>query len=312
MIDYNLQRPRFSASSQLGILMILFGFGYIMGGVVTIFVAQAMLHHVPLKDLGDALKSEQNAGLSRWLQFIGALFSMAIPAFVFARVMNNKPFDYIGFNGAISGKQVFLIIGIMFLALYVSEALATVNEMIPLPSQAEKYFRSLEDDYNKEVMAIANMKSPKDYLISLFIIAFLPAIFEEMLFRGTLQPIMISLSRNAFIGILLTSIFFSAVHLSYYGFLPRLALGIVIGYVFYYSKNLWLSSLTHFLYNAFGVTQMYELSRQGLLTPQAMNDNGVPLYYGLFAAVALFGIFILFKRECQVEISMYNFRKNKF
>lgn len=311
MIDYNLQRPKFSASSQLAILLLLCGLGLIIGSFISIFIAKSFLH-TPLQNLEEALKNEKNAGLSRWLQFITTLFFMAIPSFVFARIQNNKPFKYIGFNGAISGKQVFLIIGIMFLALFVSEALSNLNEMIPLPSETEKYFRGLEDEYNKEMLAIANMKTMQDYLASLFIIAFLPAIFEEMLFRGTLQPIMINLTKNAFIGILITSILFSAIHASYYGFLPRLALGIVIGYVFYYSKNLWLSSLTHFLYNAFGVTQLYELSRQGLLTPQAMNDDGVSVYYGLLAAVALFGIFVFFKRECEVEISMYNFRKNKF
>jgi membrane protease YdiL (CAAX protease family) len=227
--------------------------------------------------------------------------------------MNNKPFEYIGFNSAISGKQVFLIIGIMFMALFVSATLSKVNEMIPLTSGAEKYFKGLEDEYNKDVMAIANMKTMQDYLASLFIIAFLPAtaIFEEMLFRGTLQPIMINLTRNAFTGILITSILFSAIHISYYGFLPRLALGLIIGYVFYYSKNLWLSSLTHFLYNAYGVSQMYALSRKGMLTPEAMSDDSASVYYGLLAAVALFGIFIFFKRESEVEISMYNFRKHK-
>jgi uncharacterized protein len=311
MIDYIPQRPKFSAGSQLAILMLLSGLGLIIGSFISVFIANAFLH-APLQDLGEALKNEKNADLSRWLQFISTFFFMAIPSFVFARIMNNKPLEFIGFNSAISGKQVFLIIAVMFMALFVSEALSKVNEMIPLSSGSEKYFRSLEDEYNKEVLAVANMKTLQDYLLSLFIIAFLPAIFEEMLFRGTLQPIMITLTRNAFSGILLTSIFFSAIHLSYYGFLPRIALGLIIGYVFYYSKNLWLSSLTHFLYNAYGVTQMYMLSKQGMLTPEAMNDDGVSVYYGLLAAVALYAIFIFFKRESEVEISMYNYRKNKF
>jgi membrane protease YdiL (CAAX protease family) len=310
MIDYNLHRPKYSASSQLAILLLLCGLGLIVGSFVSVFIAKGFLN-IPLQDLGDALKNEQNAGLSRWLQFISTFFFMAIPSLVFARIMNNKPFEYIGFNSAISGKQVFLIIGIMFMALFVSTTLSKVNEMIPLTSGAEKYFRGLEDEYSKEMMAIANMKTMQDYLASLFIIAFLPAIFEEMLFRGTLQPIMINLTRNAFTGILITSILFSAIHISYYGFLPRLALGLIIGYVFYYSKNLWLSSLTHFLYNAYGVSQMYALSRKGMLTPEAMSDDSASVYYGLLAAVALFGIFIFFKRESEVEISMYNFRKHK-
>jgi membrane protease YdiL (CAAX protease family) len=311
MIDYNPQQPKYSAASQLAILMLLTGLGLILGSFISIFIAKTFLH-MPLQNLAEALKNEKNADLSRWLQFISTFFCMAVPSLVFARIMNNKPLAFIGFNGAISGKQFFLIVAIMFMALFVSEALSKVNEMIPLSSNMEKYFKGLEDEYNKDIMAIANMKTVQDYLLSLFIIAFLPAIFEEMLFRGSLQPIMINLTKNAFAGILITSILFSAIHGSYYGFLPRIALGLIIGYVFYYSKNLWLSSLTHFLYNAFGVTQMYMLSKDGMLTPEAMNDDGVSVYYGLIAAVALYGIFIFFKRESEVEISMYNYRKYKF
>jgi hypothetical protein len=105
---------------------------------------------------------------------------------------------------------------------------------------------------------------------------------------------------------------FSAIHISYYGFLPRLALGLMIGYVFYLSKNLWLASITHFLYNAFGVSQMYVLSMRGQLTPEAMNANNTPLIYGLLAAVSVIIIFRYFKKESEVVISMYNFHKKKF
>ena len=130
------------------------------------------------------------------------------------------------------------------------------------------------------------MKTTLDYVLSLVIIALLPAVFEEMLFRGSLQPVFISVTRNAFAGILITSILFSAIHLSYYGFLPRLALGLIIGYISYFSKNLWLSVITHFLYNGFGVTQIYALSKAGKLNAESM-DTTLPMY-GLIGLAALF------------------------
>jgi hypothetical protein len=70
--------------------------------------------------------------------------------------------------------------------------------MIPLPKSAEIYFKKLEDEYNKEVLSITSMKTGFDYIVSLVVLALVPAIFEEMLFRGCLQKIMISLMRNAF------------------------------------------------------------------------------------------------------------------
>lgn len=309
MLDYNVQpEPRFSPLSQFAILCLLAGFGLIVGSLLCIPIATAYLH-VPLTQLPDALTKSENANLSRALQFVSTFFFMAVPAFVFARIMNRKPFKYIGFNSAISGKQFFIVVGIVFMALILSEALAEVNEIIPITKSAETYFKGLEDAYNKDMLAIANMKTLTDYIVSLVIIALLPALFEEMLFRGSLQPIMISLTRNVFVGILITSIIFSAIHMSYYGFLPRLALGLIIGYVFYFSKNIWLSVATHFLYNAFGVTQLYALSKKGLLNATSLNDSTFPVYYGLFAAAILYVAFVVFKKESEVVISMYNFKE---
>ena len=277
-----------------------------VGGFVSIPIATSFLH-VSLTDLSDALMKSENANLARLLQFVTTLFFMAIPSFLFARLMSGQAFRYMGFNDAITGKQVFILIGIVFIGFIVSGVLSEANEMVPISKNAAQYFKKLEDEYNKEMFAIANMKTVQDYIVSLVMIALLPALFEEMLFRGSLQPIMISMTKNTFVGILITSIVFSAIHASYYGFLPRLALGLMIGYIFYFSKNLWLSVITHFLYNGLGVTQLYALSKAGQLNSDAMNDT-FPLYYGLFAVAALFAVFYVFKRECQVVISMYNFR----
>ncbi|HEX5150316.1 MAG TPA: CPBP family intramembrane glutamic endopeptidase [Parafilimonas sp.] len=308
MIDYDLQKPQYSPLMQLAILLMLVSAGFLIGSFVTLGVASAYLH-VPFGKLHEALENLQDPYLSRLLQFVATFFIMAIPSCVFARIMNPKPFDYIGFNRALNSRQVFLIIGIVFLSLIVGGALSEVNARIPLPKSAEQYFKGLEDKYYQNVIAIADMKSLKDYVISLFMIALLPAIFEEMLFRGALQPVMIHLIRNSFLGILITSILFSAIHASYYGFLTRLALGLIIGYVFYFSKNLWPASIIHFLYNAAGVTQIYMLSRRGLLTRETMNDDSFPVYYGLLAAGALYIIFIFFRKESEMVLSMFIQRK---
>jgi membrane protease YdiL (CAAX protease family) len=307
MFDNHPQRPQYSTWTQLSILLMLTGVGFLIGGFVSLGIAASYLN-VPFEKLPDAFKNANDANLARLLQFISTFFFMALPAFVFARINDRKAFKYLGFNSALSGKQVFIIVGIVFLSLIISGILSQVNAMIPLTKRAEQYFKSLEDNYNKQVSAIANMKTAKDYIISLIMIALLPAIFEEMLFRGALQPLMINLSKNSFIGILITSILFSAIHLSYYGFLPRVALGLIIGYIFYFSKNLWLASATHFFYNAFGVTQIYALSKRGILTQEAMKDDTFPLYFALFAAGALYIIFIFFKKECDVVLADFTWR----
>jgi CAAX protease family protein len=309
MLDYELNEgPRFSPWMQFAILLCLTGVGLVIGSLISIFIALSYLHISALQ-LQDALFKPENANLSRAIQFISTLFAMAIPALIFARIINKKPFSFIGFNSAISGKQVFIIIGIVIVALALGAALSELSEMIPLSKSLAQSFKKMEDAYNKEVFAIANMKTVQDYILSLFIIALLPAIFEEMLFRGCLQPVMINITKNAFIGILITSILFSALHISFYGFLSRLALGLILGYIFYYSKNLWLPVIFHFLNNALGVTQLYALSKKGALSTNAMNEDTLPLYYGLIALAALYFAFKIFKKESEVVISMHNLGK---
>ena len=306
MFDYELnERPRFSPWAQFAILLCLTGAGLVIGSLVSIFIALSYLH-IPALQLQDALSKTENANLSRAIQFISTFFAMALPAIIFSRILNRKPFRYIGFNKAISGKQVFILIVIVIIALTLGAALSELNEMIPLSKSLALSFKKMEEEYNKQVFALANMKTVQDYIVSLIIIALLPAIFEEMLFRGCLQPVMINITKNAFAGILITSILFSALHASFYGFLSRLALGIILGYIFYYSKNLWLPVIFHFLNNALGVTQLYALSKKGLLNFNAMSEDTLPLYYGLIALAALYFAFRIFKKESEVVISMHN------
>lgn len=306
MFDYEqIEQPRFSPWMQFAILLILTGVGLMIGVYVSLFIAQIYLH-LPLIEAQKGLLKSTDANLSRIVQFVSTFFGMALPAIIFARVISRKPFSFIGFNSAINGKQVFIIIGIVIIGLILSAALSELNGMIPLSKSLAQSFKKLEDEYNKEVFTIANMKTVQDYIISLIIIALLPALFEEMLFRGCLQPVIINITKNAFAGILITSILFSALHGSFYGFLTRLGLGLILGYIFYYSKNIWLSVTFHFLNNALGITQMYALSRKNLLTQNAMSEDTLPLYYGLIAIAALYFAFKFFKKESEVVISMHN------
>ncbi|MBV9960702.1 MAG: CPBP family intramembrane metalloprotease [Parafilimonas sp.] len=305
MLDYNYQRPRYTAWSQFAILLTLCGFGLLLGGMISIKIASAYLH-VTAHNLEDAISKPGNAHIAILFQFISTFLFMAVPAFVFARIMNRNAFKYIGFNAAISGKQVFVIIGIVLVCIILSGALSMLNQIIPLSKSLEAYFKTKEQEYDKVVTGMAQMKTTSQYILSLIVIALMPAIFEEMLFRGALQPVMISLTKNVFIGIFLTGILFSAMHGSYYGFLPRLALGVIIGYIYYTSKNLWLSVCAHFLYNAIGITQMYAAIKQGSLNSDTVSNDVLPVYYGIIAAAALYWLFIFFKKESNVVISIYN------
>lgn len=304
---------RMSSFLQLGILFMLCGIGILLGSFISLFITGGY-SDAPVQDLAKELLKSENANLSKLLQFISSVFLLGIPAIAFAFIAWKPPLLSIGFTKAISGKQVFLVILFVMAGLFVSGGLGSLNEMIPLSPGQTAYFKGLEDDYNKQVLALSSMKNINDYLMSLLILGLLPALFEEIFFRGCLQQIMVAIFKNAFVGILVTAIFFSAIHLSFYGFLPRLFLGLMLGFIFYYSKNIWLSIAAHFLNNAIAVTQMYALSRAGKLSTAAM-DETFPVYYGIAGIAAVIAIFYVFKQESELVISMDNmkrYKKNEF
>ncbi|MGI8952026.1 MAG: CPBP family intramembrane glutamic endopeptidase [Chitinophagaceae bacterium] len=288
-----LHQQKIAPLSQFLILIGLCGFGIVLGGVVLLLLAKWILG-ISALGLEAALNKPENVQFARIAQSLGAFCMLAVPVFLFAIIIRQKPLQYLGFSSVFNIKQIIIVALIALAALAASDAFAALNEWIPLPKNVAAYFKNLEDQYNKDVMTITHMTTAVDYLISLIVIALLPAMFEEMFFRGALQQVMIGFTKNVFIGILITSIFFSAIHLSYYGFLPRLFLGIVLGYIFYYGKNIWLNILMHFFNNAIALTQMYLLSRQGKLNNDSLNDT-FPFYFGIIGLIAVIALLIIFK-----------------
>jgi membrane protease YdiL (CAAX protease family) len=94
-------------------------------------------------------------------------------------------------------------------------------------------------------------------ILNLFIIALVPAVSEEMIFRGICQKIFTNLFKSGHLAIFVTAFLFSALHFQFFGFLPRFILGIVFGYLFFWSGTIWLPVLAHFINNAVPVILAY-------------------------------------------------------
>ena len=213
-----------SAFGQLGILIGLLGVGLILASIVSLVILNVFLG-IPLNGMAAAILDPKNIQAARLVQFASTLCLFAIPALIFATIVNRRPIHYLGFSTHSNARQFYIVLLLVIAALFAQSILSQLNEMIPISKSLEQKFKGMEDEYAKEVLSMAQMKTFADYIYALIILAFLPALFEEMFFRGALQQMFIKLFGNAFWGILITSIFFSAAHFSFYGFLTRLFLG---------------------------------------------------------------------------------------
>ena len=232
-------------------------------------------------------------------QLSGILYSRPY----FSRVVDPKPLQWLGFNRVMLPKQLLLVGLIGFTGLIMSGALGELNQNIPLPAKWLAKAKELEASYKQSMMAMITMKTVWDYLLAMLVMAAAPAFFEEILFRGGFQQILIGWTKNAFLGILITSILFSAIHFSFFGFLPRTALGLILGFVFYYSRNIWMNIAMHFMYNGLIVTQLYFAGLKGKSVEKTMDEN-MPLWLGVFAISAVLVLMQMFRKESSLALSL--------
>jgi len=273
--------------------------GLVIAGIIGLIILLVATGQ-SVTDVEKAMTSPENAGIARATQIISVFISMLLPAWIVASFLNRKPFQLLGFRENTRLKQIGIVIAIAISALFIAGALGYLNKLIPISPEMKFQFEKLETSYARQVESMIDLKSFGGYLISLVMMAFFPALCEEVLFRGGLQNFLARAIGKAWIAIIVVSIIFSLVHFSFYGFLPRMFLGIMLGLIFYYTGNIWLSIIAHFFNNALAVTQMYLLTQQGKNIKDVMNDD-MPFYWGLIALPVFILLFTALKKSSQSE-----------
>ena len=147
----------------------------------------------------------------------------------------------------------------------------------------------------RQAEAIMGLNSTPDFILSLLVMGLLPAVCEETLFRGGLQNFLTRWTKNPWLSIVIVAAIFSAVHFSFYGFLPRFFLGMMLGAVYYYSGSLWVSIFAHFLNNAISITAMYVMKLNGKPAAEVMGSQDAQ-WWGILALPLFIGLLIYFKK----------------
>ena len=279
----------------LFLLIAFMGAGLLVGSSISL-LSWKLMGGKGLADMQIALASPGHINFIRFTQTILAACIFFFPSIAVAWLVGKKPFTYIGFTKRIDFKTIGWGLLLMSVTIVLSGALATLNEMIPLTDSLKIYFKSMEDAYLGQVDLMSKMSGIPDLVFSLIVMAFAPAFFEEVFFRGGFQNMMFRATGKIWPSILVTSLLFSAIHFSFYGFLSRIALSIVLGLLYVHTQSIWIAILAHFLNNALGVFQIYFLRMKGLPL-SSVEDDKYPLWWGLLAITALVFLFRYFKKS---------------
>jgi membrane protease YdiL (CAAX protease family) len=187
----------------------------------------------------------------KYLQIVSQLGMFIFPALIFGYFSDEKIFGYLGFHKV--KISIILLSGcIILLYLPLSNWFATVNSWLSLPeslSGLETWMKNSENEANALTEAFLNTGSFQGLLVNILMIGVLTAIGEELIFRGILQKLFISWTKNVHVGIIITALVFSFIHFQFYGFLPRFLLGVMFGYLFVWSGSIWVPVFVHFINN---------------------------------------------------------------
>ena len=249
-----------------------------------------------LKDMENGMNDPANSNAIKVIQSLTFLIGFLLPAIFTAFLLNRKPMELLGFSKRINWKQIGLVCAIIAAAMFASTFFSYLNERLPISESLKLKFDKMESNYNQQVEAIIGLNSFGEYILALIIMGFLPALCEETLFRGGLQNFLTRSTKMPWLSIIIVSILFSALHFSFYGFLSRLFLGVVLGLLYQYSGRLWLNIIAHFFNNALAVTMIYVLKTQGKSLKEAVGDNGDSAWWGILLLPAVIGLFIVFRK----------------
>ncbi|MCD4794715.1 MAG: CPBP family intramembrane metalloprotease [Bacteroidales bacterium] len=223
-----------------------------------------------------------------------------IPPIFAAYIYSKSVKKYLYLNNSKS-SLIFLTILIVFFAIPVINFTGLINSNLSLPeglSGLEDMMKKMEESAKIITEKFLNVDTVGGLIINIIIIAVLPAIGEELLFRGVLLRLLNDLVKNMHIAIIISAFVFSFIHLQFYGFIPRMLLGILFGYLLYWSGSIWLPILAHFINNTLAVTAFYFMKDTDMYE-KTENFGAEPssYLYMIFSAALLFLFFYLFWKE---------------
>ncbi len=246
----------------------------------------------------------------KWLQFMQSLAMFLLPALCVAFLHTDNAFSWLHLDKSMSWRTALFAVVIMLCAIPAINLLSHINQQMVLPSflhSLEDFMRTQEDAANRLIEQFMQDDTVWGLLINLGLMALLPALCEEITFRGMLQSLLTpadqdssSLPRLAprqHLVIWLVAAIFSFVHFQFYGFVPRMLMGAMFGYMVAWTGSLWVPMLMHFVNNGATVLSYFYMHTHHL-DPDSLDSIGISstLWLGILSLFVVPVALYLFQR----------------
>ena len=280
-----------SAPAKLIFVFLLVIVSFVILSMIGILLAIPLFHVDLLKDISvyTDYKNPESVPILKYLQIIQSISLFILPALFAGFFFGGNTGNYLGLNKVSTIRIFFATILIMFVSLPMISWATSLNEMIKLPDflkGLEDWMKETEDTAAGLTESFLNVDSAGGLLLNLLMIAIIPSVGEELFFRGLLQRLLSEWFRNVHIAIFILAFLFAAIHLQFYGFLPRMILGVLFGYLFYWTGSIWIPIFAHLLNNGSAVIISF-LANRGIVS-SGYEDFGATENLFLIAGSVLF------------------------
>ena len=284
----------FENSSPLLKIVYLFLFS-----LVGLFLAGSLVTLINSIVGGELMQSAWGIRISSGVQMVLMFLMPAITLVVWS---GKKPIAVLGCRSSNNSSVLYLIaFAILLAGMPFITLLSQLNKMLTLPEwlgALEQLMKSFEEAAQATTNLLLEGRSIWDFLGNIIFIGAFAAVAEEMFFRGVLQKQLGKLFKNLHTSVWIAAFIFSLMHMQFYGFLPRVVLGAMLGYLFVYSNNLWLPIFVHFLNNALVVALNFFFKENSIY--QSLENPTISISFialGFISFGLLIYLFVLYKAK---------------
>jgi membrane protease YdiL (CAAX protease family) len=264
---------------SLLIIFALVGIGFLLvGPLIGVLVASAFYDTSFLQRMADSETTIGDAMPLLVVQGCATLIGLIITPVVYVNMMENKSIKkFLATERDVKTYLILLVLGVCFMVTI--SPIVEWNMSVQFPDfmkSFDEWARAKEDQLIGVTKLLTNFTSINQFLFSLLVIALLPAIGEELVFRGLIQNEILRGGSNPHLAIWIAAFLFSAIHMQFFGFFPRMLLGAMFGYLYWWSGNLMIPILAHFIHNGFTLTMIY-FYNIGIIDVNVDSEESAPL-----------------------------------
>jgi membrane protease YdiL (CAAX protease family) len=307
----------YTGFGQLGILIALVGGGLVLAGLIQMLISTMMLPKgTPVDQMNtaimEAIAKPENAGLARWMQTAGTFFLLFLPALLFVFITRGRNFFWLGFNKYVGPLQIIIGLVIIFLANMVALPMEDISKAIVSKfPELDRMASQMEETYNTSVKNLARIRSKPELFSAILVMALMPAVFEELFFRSAIQEFLEKWWAAPFTAVIFTSLIFSLIHFSVYLLMSRFILGIALGMMFMYTKNILVNIIAHFVNNTVAVIQFYYIGQKDGEVNLSDLDPQISAWFVIPSSLLLLWLFLQLRKKSAVNRAMISEQESR-